>query len=123
MQLNRQGATRTVILTRRHALKIAGAWTYTHRCWWRHLLHGLLANMQERAFSKTGWPELCPVVFCMPGGWFLIMRRARIMTAEEFEQFDHEAFCARSDYTVPAERKADSFGYLDGRIVAVDYGS
>jgi hypothetical protein len=36
----------------------------------------LLANMQERDLSKLGWPELCPVVFAVPGGRLVVMRRA-----------------------------------------------
>jgi hypothetical protein len=36
-----------------------------------------------------------------------------------------EEFAAFTDgpMVVPVERKADSFGWLDGRLVALDYGS
>ena len=35
---------------------------------WDSLLRGLLSNMQERDFAAERWPELCPVLFSMPGG-------------------------------------------------------
>lgn len=90
---------------------------------WRLFLLGLLANMQESLFSKTGWQELCPVVWSFPGGFLVVMRRARVLTDDEFSELDIEGFVKRPDYTVPAEMKSDSFGYLDGRLVVVDYGN
>jgi hypothetical protein len=43
---------------------------------WKHFLYGLLANMQEAQFSKTSWPELCPVLWSLPGGFLVVMPRA-----------------------------------------------
>lgn len=155
------GATRTVFLTRKRAIKIAGHWTFDHwRWWWPALLTGLLSNMQERNFAATNWPELCPISFYIPGGLMLIMPRARRLTEEEWRHFDYRAFVTRgSQYAadnfeqraigwqrgtsggigqplaglflggaepegmmIPAEYKLDSFGVLNGRIIAVDYG-
>jgi hypothetical protein len=113
----RRGSTRTVFLLGRYAVKVPRAST------WRTFLNGLLANMQERGFAVTGWPELCPVLFSLPGGWIVVMRRARPLTDEEWFEFDPTGFVQRSDYCVPAEEKRDSFGMLDGRVVAVDYGT
>jgi len=90
---------------------------------WRLFLLGLLANMQERMFSKCKWPELCPVLFSVPGGWFLIMRRAKPLTRVEFDNLDLERWIKKENYTIPAEIKMDSFGWVDGKLVAVDYGS
>jgi len=45
------------------------------------------------------------------------------MTDEEFEGFDYVGFVFGDDYNIPAEAKSDSFGWLDGKIVAVDYGN
>jgi hypothetical protein len=89
---------------------------------WRLFLHGLLANMQERKFSAMGWPELCPVVFSVPGGWFLVMRRADPLPREQWEHFNYEVWIDRGDYCVPVENKLDSFGLINQHIVAVDYG-
>lgn len=90
---------------------------------WRLFLLGLLANMQEARFSACGWPELCPVVFRLPGGFVNVMRRAEPLTREQFFGFNYEQFAHKPDYWVPVENKWDSFGLLNGRIVAVDYGS
>lgn len=115
---NRQGVTREVFLTRRYAIKIPKL-IYG----WHKFLCGLLANMQERAFAHANLPELCPVVFSIPGGWLLVMRRAEHLTDAEWSVFDAKKFCEREEYLVPAEWKQDSFGKLDGRIVAIDYGN
>lgn len=90
---------------------------------WRMFLLGLLANMQERQFSRTGWPELCPVLWSLPGGWLIVMRRAREMTALEFEQINLEQWIDRGEYIIPVEIKRNSFGWIDGKLVAVDYGN
>lgn len=118
LALRRDGITREVLLLGQCAIKIPKC-SYG----WSYFLRGLLANMQEKAFSDAAWPELCPVVFALPGGWLNVMRRAVEMTDAEFESFDYNAFVEHVDYTVPAERKSSSFGWLDGRPVVIDYGS
>ncbi len=115
---NKRGITREVFLIGSYAIKIPKL-----KYGWHKFLCGLLANMQETEFSKTGWSELCPVTFSIPGGWLLIMRRARPLTLDEFLSFDPFKFRDRPEYTVPVEHKQDSFGILDGRIVAIDYGN
>lgn len=116
-----RGATRIVILTRRWAIKLP-----TPVYGWRNFLYGLLANMQERMFARTGWPELCPVLFSLPGGWIVVMPRCEpYPPAGEWTDPPEQwwrGFTEREDYVVPVEHKADSLGYLNGRIVAVDYG-
>lgn len=119
--VNTRGVTRFVILTRHHAIKIPRFWHYGHFRW-NMFLYGLLGNLQEREFSKVGWPELCPVLFAVPGGWLLIMPRcepvSQKLTDAEFEEFAHQ-----DNHWIPVENKADSFGILNGRLVAIDYGS
>lgn len=117
------GVTRRVLLVGPWALKVPAVTE------WRLFLLGLLANMQETLWSKTGWPELCPVLWSVPGGFLVVMRRARILTEDEFLALDMESWVDRGDYIVPAEIKSDSFGYLDEadfvncQLVAVDYGN
>lgn len=115
---NRQGVTREVILTRRFAFKIPRM-VYG----WRMFLCGLLANMQEREFGRLKWPELCPVVFSVPGGWLVVMRRALPLTDDEWFSFDPIPFCQQAHRPLPVEHKRDSFAKIDGRIVAIDYGN
>ena len=117
------GTHRTVYLVGHWAIKIPVLSI------WRMFLRGLLANMQEAEFSRLRWPELCPVLFAMPGGWFVIMRRAEPITRDEFFALDyaqwikHGEALPAGEWIIPVENKLDSFGRVDGRIVAVDYGS
>jgi hypothetical protein len=119
----RYGTTRTVFLIGRLAIKIP---SFVE---WRLFLHGLLANLQERTFSRAGWPQLCPVRWCCPGGWFLVMSRAEPLTRQEFDALDYAEWIKggesleRGDWVLPVENKLDSFGWLDGKLVAVDYGT
>lgn len=113
-----KGATRWVFLTKRYAIKIPGLSS------WSQFLTGLLANMQECVFSKAGWPELCPVIFSIRGGWLVVMPRATPLSYTSWVSFDYESFTTdHPDYDVPVENKRSSFGRLNGRIVAIDYGS
>jgi hypothetical protein len=104
------------LLTKSLAIKIA------RPTGWTHFLHGLLSNLQERTFAKTGWPELCPVLFADPLGLIVIMPRAVPLTS--WDELPYvEGFVHKEDYSLPVEIKLDSFGWLKGKIVAIDYGS
>lgn len=118
MKLNRTGCTRIVLLVGTWAIKLPN---FTSG--WKLFLTGLLANMQERNFGRTRWPEFCPLLFSLPGGWLIVMRRVREMTQAEFLAFDSETWAVQPDYHVPCEHKANNFGWLDGRIVCLDYGN
>jgi hypothetical protein len=109
--------SRLVLLVGTYAVKLPRC-TYG----WRKFLHGLLGNMSETKFGTVGLVGVCPVVFAVPGGWLLVARRAKVMSNEEFASFDAALFCSREGYYIPAEHKNDSFGWLDGAIVAIDYG-
>src|ERR1051325_9135184 len=97
--LKRYGTHRTVYLIGKYAIKRP---VFVE---WRLFLLGLLANMQEARFSKMGWPELCPVVFSVPGGFLNVMRRTEPLEYEAFMRFNFEKFVERPDYCVPAEDK------------------
>lgn len=111
------GTTRVVILLGGWAIKIP-AWQE-----WRLFLLGLLANMQECKFWETRWPELCPVLWAIPGGCLVVMRRARPLSKKEFNTIDLKKWVNRGEYVIPVEIKMDSFGWIDGNLVAVDYGN
>lgn len=117
IEINRQGCTRIVLLTKRYAFKIPNVVEY------RLMLYGLLANLQERQFSRARWPELCPVLFALPLGLLVVMPRVRIFTREEYLAFDLDTFREKENYKVPVEGKMDSFGWYQGCPVAVDYGN
>ena len=114
LKIIRTGHSRTVVLLGPVAIKFPNCQT------WRTFLKGLLGNGQEADLSRTRHPLLCPVLFCFPLGLFLVMRRARPLTVDEFVAMDIEEMDLDG---IPAERKQDSWGWLDGRFVAVDYGT
>lgn len=117
IEWNKDGITREVFLTKRYAIKIPKL-LYG----WEKFLHGLLSNIRERRLARAGYPELCPMVFSIPGGWMVVMRRATPLSDMDWLKFNALEFCETADYVVPAELKPDSFGWVDGRIVAIDYG-
>ena len=90
IELKRSGAMREVLLVGRWALKLP---KLTRG--WRQFLRGLLSNMEEREISANGWPEFCPVLFALPGGWLVIMRRAEPCTDEFLAGFDMIGFLLR----------------------------
>ena len=113
------GVSREVFLLGKYAIKLP-----IIRYGYRKFLQGLLANLQEVEISSLGkYPEICPVLWHLPGGFLLVMPRVRVMTDEEFDNFHYTEFVFQDDYTIPAEPKSDSFGWLDGKVVAIDYGN
>lgn len=110
------GTTRTVLLTEKYALKFPTLKS------WKLFLHGLLGNMQEKQFSSLS-DLLCPVVFYVPGGFLLVMPRAKPLSYQEFFHLDYDKFVNQDDFVLPIENKQDSFGILNGKIVGIDYGS
>ena len=114
----KQGATRNVFLTKHYAIKVP------RLVEWKLFLHGLLANMQEARFWRFRHsPKLCPVLFSLPGGWCLVMPRARPLSRQDRAVFDYAAFVDAGEWVVPVEDKQDSFGWYRGSIVAIDYGT
>lgn len=138
MRIVKTGVTRWVLLTKKYAIKFPSLYSY------RHFLQGILGNEQEcfwyRNFKWT--KKLCPVLWKSWGYFVIIMPKVRVMTDEEATQewgwkYERSATleCFETpldkflkieegeDSIFPAEKKSDSFGWLDGRIVIIDYGS
>jgi len=122
----RYGATRTVLLTRKYAIKVPSCHT------WRSFLTGLLANLQERVFATLQDDRLCPVVFSLPGGLLVVMPRVTELTEYDWEELGlingvtrwMGGEAAEGNYPLPVEfGKRSSFGWHKGRLVAIDYGS
>lgn len=117
----RNGISRRVIFLFGLAFKVP-SWTS-----WRNFLWGLLANMQERQMygckELRDSGKLCPIYFSLPCGFLIVMPRVQILKEGEVCRERLVDFChANENWTVPAEPKCNSFGYLNGRMVAVDYG-
>lgn len=116
MEIDRTGSTRIVFLIGDCAIKIPNI------CGWRLFLHGLLANMTEARCKRGVDDGFAPVLWYLPGGFGLVMRRARVLTDEEFQALDFQAWSWRGDYIIGCEPKSNSMGWIDGKIVAIDYG-
>jgi hypothetical protein len=117
-----------VLLVGRWAIKVPN-----FRYGWTLFLKGLLANMQERGWWRH-WQEgrhlMCPVLFSDPLGFLVVMPRCeeikRHLTDDEAMPFFYgvpSSETSRGYVGLSVEDKSDSFGLLDGRIVAIDYGN
>lgn len=100
-----------VLLTSKYAFKIPSM-VYG----WRLFVTGLLANIQEKQWS--GRKGLCPVIWSLPGGFLNVMPRCEWLTDGEYCKEVPEKWGRH----LPVEHKTCSFGRLNGKIVAVDYG-
>lgn len=117
MLWDKSGITREVFIIGNYAIKVPSMRS------WKGFLWGLLANMQEKVWWNDKDKRLCPVLFSLPGGFLAVMPKVTVMTDDEFDGFDYESFIHLHPYDIPVESKSDSFGYLDGKVVAIDYGS
>lgn len=125
MGIIRKGTTRWVYLIGNYAIKFPSLYS------WVSFLQGLLGNICEHNRYKWScknlvYPQekLCPVLFKFPLGLFIIMKRAEILNESDFIKFDYNDFVKVNEfYSIPIEGKQDSFGWLNGKIVAVDYGN
>ena len=118
----RRGATRAVVLIGRLALKIAIG-ERGRRC------NRFEADLYGRVNSQRREMP-CPVIWCSPAGRLLIARRAdRELTEEEkvsfmdTDRFPDWDYMPPNDEGQPFEFKASDWGWLDGRLVAVDYSA
>ena len=103
------GATRTVLLVGRWAVKIPkihiGGWGLIH-----NFLTGICANIREAQLSKVYGEGYCPVLFA--GFGMVVMPRCAPLNDQEWAQ------------TVPmhgVEHKRENYGKLRDCIVATDY--
>lgn len=110
IRIDRTGRNRLVIVTRRWAVKLPSLRT------WREFLFGLLNNLNEAEWANES-AAYCPVVWAAPLGLAIVMPRAEVL--------DVCAYAIAAPYLpelAGVEHKASSWGVLDGRFVAVDYG-
>lgn len=113
------GCTRSVLLIGKYAIKIPRL-----NYGWQLFLKGLLANMQEVHFSTMKDERMAPVIFSIPGGFLLVMPRCKAISKYDFlKVLNISYFHGLEPFKVPVENKIDSFGWLNNKIVALDYGS
>lgn len=114
-----RGSTRTVILTKKYAIKIARFWHVSKGHRWKMFLRGILANIDEKFWWNCAYKKekLCPVLWKSPLGTILVMRRAESL--KEFE-YDKEAFKLIFE-NLPLDNKIENFGKIKNKVVLVDY--
>lgn len=120
-----QGCTRSVILIGGWAIKFPRI----HK--WESFLEGLLANLRERRWWKyaerhpdeVAYHRLAPVLFSLPGGWMVVMKR--VHTPRQFRKH----YYWRMDELkhlfegLPWDPNEENFGFIGRRLVMIDYGS
>jgi hypothetical protein len=91
---------------------------------------GRIANYGERVEWKAATPDrrkmLCPLLWAAPFGSVNVMRRATPLTSAQHQELHRNDGFPKWDYmpggpSSPLEHKASDWGYLDGRLVALDY--
>lgn len=114
MQPRVRGITREVILIGRYAFKLPSV-----RSWWL-FLEGMQCNMNEWE-RRTCSDQFCPIVFHIPGGFLNVMKRCDPFDEYEYEKM-YNLFYSNNECHSFVENKKCSFGLLDNKLVAVDYG-
>jgi hypothetical protein len=114
VKINRYGVTRTVLLIGKWAIKIP---SLRGSCLGRKEIiggfcRGVLANDSEREWSGT--PGVCPVLWSFGG---LVNIYPRCEPVAETENIDYDAI----GFIGPTDRKPENLGWLNGRMVWVDY--
>lgn len=116
-----KGATRCVWLVGKYAIKTP------RLCTWQNFLNGLLANMTELEFDCIA-PELhAKVHYADRLGLLLIMQRADYTLpccVNDFVRPSIDAFFRECDARgLPCEHKYNDIGYINGKLVLIDFGS
>jgi hypothetical protein len=120
-----RGATRNVLLTSRYAIKIPRVFPWS----WILFRLGFQCNRLERRYGCLGHQKLCPVLFADRWGILVIMPRCEpAKPLEPYRDLSSRAMCqVEWDYWnsqgLPFDNYYFNFGYYEGRLVALDYGT
>lgn len=128
MKVIRRGITRTVILTKRYAVKVPslrGGSIGGTRGRLQGFAWGVLANHAEFQWhSYEPWSgKVAPVLRSWLGGLVQVYPRCEPFVAtpeQEMAMFERTWLPMTLDPD-PGDHKADNYGWLDGRIVRIDY--
>lgn len=122
ISIDKKGATRIVFLTKKYAIKIPSFYS------WKMFLHGLIANLNERAFKEyscTPGSGLCPTVYASETGLISIQKRCLPVQHRGmfWVELAHLACSTvlHEDFFY-SDAKPENFGYIDGKLVKLDYG-
>lgn len=128
MKILKGGSRRTVVLIGKYALKFPSFYSFNS------FVEGLIHNISEYEFSTMEIPELCPIIFRIPGGFLNVMPRCKCGVWPGWDEDDCKLLNDWQEAAKKSQRssllenivepKEDSVGRLpDGRVVAVDYGA
>jgi len=119
MWLNKQGATRYVIMMKKIVIKIPSF------CSYKHFLYGLLANLQESQFSIRTFTCLNPVLYGNRLGLFVVQKRIKPVRHRGLFWVEHRKLTIESE--LPdihlSDVKPENYGYDHGQLKRLDYGS
>lgn len=116
----KSGRCRFVFFAGRYAVKIPRLNSY------EGFLQGLLSNITERKWRNYPDRHLCPIAYANCLGLVVVMRKAQEVTDIDRFSRDLDAICADEDGLGEDFYRWDgtpkNFGYLNGRLVKIDYG-
>ena len=130
MRVIQSGVTRTVILTRRYAIKLPSLRPYgdglAGLLW--SICRGILANQSEQQWWTTAPDDmrqyLCPVLRSWFGAVVNVYPRCEPFEADEAtaeKMFTREWTPVELLFPHPGDNKPDNYGWLNGRLVCLDY--
>lgn len=123
MRINRVGKTRVVIELNNSVVKVPNFLNG-----WKTFIRGLLSNIDENdiwewntgKFEKGYSYLLCPILWCSWGGWIVIMKRVdKVLTHDEYWDLSEEVLKEHEHFK--GDDHGPNYGYLDGRLVKIDY--
>lgn len=126
MQINKTGGTRYVLLTKRYVFKLPRTNS------WKAFVQGMLSNLTEGQWKDYGNTNLCPIKYSNRLGLLVVMARAREVKdldkyKADLERLMDEESAGTDPYSLGADffeydAAPKNFGYLNGRLVKIDYG-
>lgn len=122
MKINNNGVTRTVFILKSIVIKIPNV---THG--WRNFLKGITGNIDERdtwrwnsgKYEQGHSHLLCPIVWASWGGWIVVMKKAKTLTQEEWDNMPY--YTDEHTKYFPGDDTISNYGILDDRLVKIDY--
>jgi hypothetical protein len=115
----KRGITRSVLLIGNYAIKVPRLKKDPNSPipFWRRVIQGLQSNIAER--DQRGNPAVAPLVCSVLGGLLQVYVRCKPYTGVAVRLEDMAKLTR--EYGKPIDAKKDNLGYLNGRIVLLDY--
>lgn len=117
----RRGVTRTVLITKRYAIKVPRLYDFKGMRAWS-FNRGWAANISERdwtEYTQTAFkvPQVCPVLKSFLGGLINVYPRAELEHDEE-KLYD---LYGKLEFSTPSDAHVGNLGWWNGYFVWLDY--